>query len=135
MAEKKKRKLLCFRNTDRESPTSLLCLRPNETTNYQALIGIWKKLRFLEYLLYKCKILVVFLLTAKIAITNSVSLHLMINKCWKRSSSTAYIMLCYTMFKGHMTRKLTVLFFSLIRKIIENCRVTSLIDFCFLASF
>jgi hypothetical protein len=38
-------------------------------------------------------------------------------------------------FKGHMTRKLTVLFFSLIRKIIENCRVTSLIDFCFLASF
>jgi hypothetical protein len=103
MAEKKKRKLkrklLCFRNTDRESPTSLLCLRPNETTNYQALIGIWKKLRFLEYLLYKCKILVVFLLTTKIAITNSVSLHLMINKCWKRSSSTAYIMLCYTMFK------------------------------------
>jgi hypothetical protein len=37
--------------------------------------------------------------------------------------------------KGHMTRKLTVLFFSLIWKIIENCRVTSLIDFCFLASF
>ena len=103
MAEKKKRKLkrklLCFRNTDRESPTSLLCLRPNETTNYQALIGIWKKLRFLEYLINKCKILVVFLLTTKIAITNSVSLHLMINKCWKRSSSTAYIMLCYTMFK------------------------------------
>jgi hypothetical protein len=32
--------------------------------------------------------------------------------------------------------KLTVLFFSsLIWKIIENCRVTSLIDFCFLASF
>ena len=103
MAEKKKRKLkrklLCFRNTDRESPTSLLCLRPNETTNYQALIGIWKKLRFLEYLINKCKILVVFLLTTKIAITNSVSLHLMINKCWKRSSSTAYIMLYYTMFK------------------------------------
>jgi hypothetical protein len=35
-----------------------------------------------------------------------------------------------------MTRKLTVLFFGLIWKIIENCsRVTSLTDFCFLASF
>jgi hypothetical protein len=38
--------------------------------------------------------------------------------------------------KGHMTRKLTVLFFSLIWKIIqENCNVTYLTDICFLASF
>jgi hypothetical protein len=37
-------------------------------------------------------------------------------------------------FKGNMIRKLTLLFFSLIRKIIENCRVTSLTDFCFLVS-
>jgi hypothetical protein len=37
--------------------------------------------------------------------------------------------------KGIWLWKLTVLFFSPIWKITENCRVTSLIDFCFLASF
>jgi hypothetical protein len=51
-----------------------------------------------------------------------------INNSWRKFKRNQCL-------KGHMTQKLTLLFFSLIWKIIENCRVTSLTDFCFLASF